>query len=171
MKTLNRIFLITACLLLTITVKAQEENNEQKRDRVEKNTKPFSLNYFSQAENSFYVLEANVAGNKIVIDSTATILVVPGKLPYPSGNFKVSVLDKQGKQITEYFMQDPLTARSCEGEKDHLSPLDKGRVSIALPKNNSIGTLVFTRDKERVGTVDIGDLIIRTQRDSSNGGQ
>ena len=165
MKTLNKLFLITACLLLTMTVKAQEENDEQKRDRVEKSTKPFNMNYFSLSENSFYVLEARVADNKIVIDSTATIKVVPGKLPYPSGNFKVSVLDKQGKQITEYLMQDPLIARSCEGENNNLGTLDVGRVYIALPKNNSIGTLVFTRDKEQVGTVDIGDLIVRTQRD------
>lgn len=165
MKTLNKLFFLTACLLLTMTVKAQEENDEQKRDRVEKSTKPFNMNYFSTTENSFYVLEANVVDNKIVIDSTATILVVPGKLPYPSGDFKITVLDKQGNQITEYFMQDPLIARSCEGENDHLSPIDKGRISIAIPKNNAIGTLVFTRNKERVGTVEIGDLIVRTQRD------
>jgi hypothetical protein len=172
MKTINKIFFITACLLLTITVKAQEENNEQKRDRVEKSTKPFNPNYFSIAENSFYVLEAMVINNKIVIDSTATIKVVPGKLPYPNGDFKVSILDKQGQRISEYVMQDPLIARSCEGENNNnITPLDKGRAFIALPKNNNIGTLVFSRGKERVGTVDIGDLIVRTQRNPTTGGQ
>ncbi|MCB0464655.1 MAG: hypothetical protein KDC78_03115 [Aequorivita sp.] len=171
MKTPNILFLISACLFFTFSVKAQEENDEQKRDRVEKNTKPFNMNYFSKAENSFYVLEANVANNKIVIDSTATILVVPGKLPYPSGNFKVSVLDNQGEKLTEYFIQDPLIARSCDGESNNLSPLETGRISIVLPKNNAIATLIFTRDKERVDTVDISDLIERTQRDPNNGGQ
>lgn len=171
MKTLNNLFFITACLLLTIAAQAQEENDEQKRERVEKNTKPFNPSYFSLSENSFYVLEAMVVDNKIVIDSTATISVVPGNLPYPNGDFKVSILDKQGKQISEYFMQDPLIARSCEGENNNITPLEKGRVFISLPKNNSIGTLIFTRGKERVGTVDIGDLIVRTQRDPTKGGQ
>lgn len=160
-----------ACLLFTIAAQAQEENDEQKRDRVEKSTKPFNPNYFSLPENSFYVLEAMVVDNKIVIDSTATISVVPGKMPYPNGNFKVTIMDKQGKQISEYFMQDPLIARSCEGEDNHNSLLKNGRVFISLPKNNSIGTLIFTRGKERVGTVDIGDLIVRTQREPTGGGQ
>ncbi|CAM3514965.1 hypothetical protein [Aequorivita lipolytica] len=171
MKTLNKVLFIVACLLLTITANAQEENDEQKRDRVEKSTKPFNPSYFSLSENSFYVLEAMVVDNKIVIDSSATIALVPGKMPYPSGNFKVSIMDKQGKQISEYFMQDPLIARSCEGENNNLTPLEKGRVYISLPKNNNIGTLIFSRGKERVGTVDVGDLIIRTQRDPNKGGQ
>jgi len=169
MKTLTKIFYILACLLFTIAANAQEENDEQKREQVEKNTKPFNPNYFSLSENSFYVLEAMVVDNKIVIDSTATISVVPGKMPYPNGNFKVSILDRQGAKISEYFMQDPLLARSCEGEDKNLTPLDKGRVYISLPKNNSIGSLIFTRGKERIGTVDIGDLIVRTQRDPTKG--
>lgn len=160
-----------ACLFLTIAAKAQEENNEQKRERVEKSTKPFNPSYFSLSENSFYVLEAMIVNNQIVIDSTATISVVPGKLPYPSGNFKVAVMDKQGKQITEYFMQDPLNIHSCEGENNHVGSLKNGRVFISLPKNNSIGKLIFSRDKERIGTVDIGDLIVKTQRDPTKGEQ
>ncbi|MCZ4319202.1 hypothetical protein O4H26_09380 [Aequorivita viscosa] len=171
MKTPYTIFFITACLLLSIAAQAQEENDEQKRALVEKNTTPFNLNYFSISENSFYVLEAMVVNNKIVIDSSATISVVPGKLPYPSGDFKVSILDKQGNQILEYFMQDPLIARSCEGEKNHTTPLEKGRAYISLPKNNTISTLVFTRDKEQIGTVDIGNLIVRTQNNPTKEGQ
>ena len=157
------------CLLFTIAAQAQEENDEQKRERVEKNTKPFNPNYFSLSENSFYVLEAVIVDNRIVIDSTARISLVPGKMPYPNGNFKVSIMDRQGKQISEYFMLDPLTARSCEGEDKHISPMGKGRVFISLPKNNNIGTLIFTRGKERIGTVDIGDLIVRVQRDPTRG--
>ncbi|MDN3725488.1 hypothetical protein QRD02_13950 [Aequorivita sp. SDUM287046] len=171
MRTLKNILLVMAISLVTMAAQAQEENDEQKRDRVEKNTKPFNPNYFSVAENSFYVLEAMVVDNKIVIDSTATITVVPGKLPYPNGDFKVSVLDKQGGRIMEYYMQDPLLARSCEGENDNLTPLKNGRVYISLPKNNNIGTLVFSRGKERVGTVDIGNLIVRTQRNPTGQGQ
>lgn len=171
MKTLNKIFLILACLSVTKSAIAQEETIEQKRDQVEKSTKAFNPNYFSIAENSFYVLEAMIIDNKIVIDSTATLSVVPGKMPYPNGNFKVTVVDKEGKRITEYLMQDPLLARSCEGENNNIDLLKNGRVYISLPKNNNIGTLVFSRGKERVGTVDISDLIIRTQRNPTTGGQ
>ncbi|MCZ4238189.1 hypothetical protein O4H25_15220, partial [Staphylococcus equorum] len=64
MKTPYTIFFITACLLLSIAAQAQEENDEQKRALVEKNTTPFNLNYFSISENSFYVLEAMVVNNK-----------------------------------------------------------------------------------------------------------
>jgi len=164
MKTLNKILFILACLLLTISAKAQQESDQQKRERVEKNTEPFNPNYFSIAENSFYVLEATIEDNKIVIDSTATIAVVPGKMPYPNGNFKVAILDRNGEKISEYLMQDPLIARSCEGENDNVTPVDKGRVYISLPKNTNIGTLIFSRGKERVGTVDIGNLIVRTRQ-------
>mgnify|MGYP003648831961 CR=1 FL=1 len=167
MKTYINIYIIMGLLFMATTVKAQEESDEQKRDRVEKTTKPFNLNYFTASENSFYVLEANIIENKIVIDSTARLTVAPGKLPYPSGNFKVSVLDKQGKQIVEYLMQDPLLARSCEGENNHIDRVEKARVFIALPKNNSIATLVFSRGKEELGKVDIENLIIRTQREGN----
>ncbi len=159
------------CLLFATRTIAQEENNDQKRDRVEKKTKAFNMSYFSPTENSFYVLEANVVDKKIVLDSTATITAVPGKLPYPNGDFTVLVLDRNGKRITEYLMQDPLIARSCEGENNNVTALEKGRVFISLPKNNEIGSLVFSRGKERVGTLEIGDLIIKTQRDPKTGRQ
>ena len=104
MKTYINIYMLIACLCIGTAAIAQEENDEQKRNQVEKNTKPFNMQYFTAPKNSFYVLEANIIENKIVIDSTARLTVAPGKLPYPSGNFMVSVLDKQGKQITEYLI-------------------------------------------------------------------
>lgn len=47
--------------------------------------------------------------------------------------------------------------------------IEEGRVFISLPKNDNAVKLVFRRDKEIVGDVEIGDLIKNIPREDPNG--
>lgn len=164
MKTLYKINILLCFLAINFATIAQE-NQEQKRVTVEKNTDTFRMNYFSIDKNSFYVLEINVLDKKIVVDTQTKITTVPGKLPYPSGNLKVTVIDKNGEVIHNRFMQNPLEARSCEEGKDHIRILDNGRIYIPLPKSSNISEIILTKDKETVSRIDISSLF----EDNENG--
>ena len=155
---IKQIFLILLCIGLSTNGWSQEDK-EVKRTQTEKNTKPFELNYFTSNENRFYVLEVAVINKAVVIDSTAIVREVPGKLPYPTGNFNVSVVNENNEVIADYQMPDPVLQRSCEDGKNNLAYLENGRILIALPKNNTIDRVILRRDKEEVSNLDIGALI------------
>ena len=158
MKTINKINILLFLVSITFFSNAQE-TNEQKRVNAEKHTAPFKIDYFSINKQSFYVLETQVINNKIVSDSLTKIIEVAGKLPYSSGNFKVSILDENGEILQTLSMADPLEIRSCEEGKNHIRQIGKGKIYIPLPKSSKITRLVFTKDKDTVGKIDIATLI------------
>lgn len=146
---------------MVLTPLHSQENEIKKRVETEKSTAPFSLTQFNKQVNSHYVLTTNVNNGQIVIDQTSSIKEVGGKLPYPSGNFSISVLDNQGKVLSDYVMPDPLIIRSCDEGDDHIKLLDKGVIFISLPKNEEISNIRFSRNKKRVGEIKIDSLMAR----------
>lgn len=160
MKTIFKISVSVLCLMIFLPIGAQEDNKE-KRETVEKNTAPFGVDYFDKSKNSFYVLSLNVQDGELVLDEEAVLNEVPGKLPYARGNFKVSMLDQDGRIIGEHHMPDPLLIRSCDKEGNNFKQLDKGLIQIPLVKSTEITQIVFTRGKERVATIDLSEMIKR----------
>lgn len=162
MKTIYKSLVITICLLTAFSGNAQtKENDLQKRQRVEKNTPAFSLDFFSSDKNTFYVLEVSVKDNEIVFDETAKIQEVAGKPSFSVGDMRVTLLDKQGKQITEYYIQDPLDIYSCDGEDDNVSSLKNGRIFINIPKRDNIGQIILSKDNRKYGTFNLEKMIKR----------
>ncbi len=164
MKTIKYIIFAVLCTTSVASGWSQDDK-ETKRVETEKNTKPFGLNYFTSAENRFYVLEVAVIDKQVVIDTTATIQEVPGKLPYPSGSFNVSVIGPNNEVIVDYNMLDPLLQRSCEEGNGNLGYMDNGRISISIPKIKDITRLILRRDKEEISNLDIADLIKEIPRE------
>ncbi|WP_416445243.1 hypothetical protein ACH3O9_05915 [Leeuwenhoekiella sp. A16] len=160
MKTLYRLITILILLLLGIVATAQEktETDDEVRARVEKNTSPYTPDYFSKNQNGIYVLELTVKEGQIVNDN-ATIKEVAGKMPYSTGDFNIRLLGGQQEVIANLKMQDPLLLRSCDEGETHLSNLKEGRIFIPLPKSNKITNLEFFRGKERIGGIDVASLI------------
>lgn len=162
MKTLYRLITILILLLLGIVATAQEktETDDEVRARVEKNTSPYTPDYFSKNQNGIYVLELTVKEGQIVKDN-ATIKEVAGKMPYSTGDFNIRLLGVGGQQevIANLKMQDPLLLRSCDEGETHLSYLKDGRIFIPLPKSNKITNLEFFRGKERIGGIEVANLI------------
>lgn len=156
--------LIISCLILvciSISIGYAQDTQSNDREKVEKNTSQFSLDYFSKKENSFYVLTAIVIENKIVIDEKTSVTEVPGKMPYEVGNFRVDVLDQQGERIAGYFMQDPMTVRTCEKESGQVTTIQKGTIQIPMPKSRNIAALNISRDKKRIQRLDVRKVMER----------
>lgn len=161
MKTFYRFITILFLLLLGIVAKAQEETEtpEEMRARVEKSTSPYSPSYFN---NSIYVLELQVKDGEIIKDN-AVIKEVSGKMPHPAGNFGVRVLGSNQEVVADYKMQDPLLLRSCDEGNTHRSYLENGTINIPIPKAGNIQSLIFSRGKERIGSIEITDLLRERQ--------
>lgn len=171
MKSLYQYFFFILCLALSIAGQAQEEtkdNSKQDRDRAEKNTAPFSLDYFNKPGNSHLVLTLQVKEGKLVADEQARVQKVQGKMPYPTGNLSVKILDKQGELIDQYQMQDPLIVRSCEDEKSETKSLQNGSIQLMLPSSANVATVVLERNKQRVQQVDVKAVMERYRRGSKN---
>jgi len=148
------------CLMAFLPNIAQEVQQE-KRQTAEKNTAPFAVDYFDKSKNSFYVLSLHVKDGKPILDEETVLDEVPGKLPYNRGNFKVSMLDQDGRIIGDYLMPDPLLIRSCEEEGNNLKVLEEGLIHIPLVKSSAISQIVFTREKESIATLDVSEMIKR----------
>jgi len=150
-----KIYVLTMLCVISISFGHAQTQQPNEIDKVEKNTAPFSLNYFSNKENGLYVLTVRVENTKILIDEKATIEEVPGKLPYNVGNFKVNVLDRQGELLSSFTMQDPMLVRSCEKETGEVSLMEKGQIQIPLPKSKNIAAIDIFRDEKRVQRLNI----------------
>lgn len=150
-----KFYVLAILCVISISFGYAQTQQSNEIDKVEKNTSPFSLNYFSNKESSLYVLTARVQDKKIVIDEKATIVEVPGKLPYNVGNFKVNVLDRQGELLSSFTMQDPMLVRSCEKETGEVSLMEKGQIQIPIPKAKNIAQIDIFRDEKRVQRLDI----------------
>jgi len=167
MKLLYKNIFLTICIVLSLSVQAQEkekDNSNQDRDRAEKSTAPFSLNYFNKPGNSYLVLTLQVKEGKLVADERTKVQEVKGKMPYPTGNLSVRVLDAQGELLDQYQMQDPLVVRSCEDEKSETKPVTNGTVQIMLPPSGNIATIELLRDKQTVQRISVKALIDEYRR-------
>lgn len=160
--------MITLFCFTFVTSGLAQDDKESKRAEAEKSTKPFGLNYFTSSENRLFILEVAVIDKAIVLDTTATIKEVPGKLPYPSGDFNVSVMGANNEVIADFKMPDPVVQRSCEEGKDNLGVLDNGRISITLPGNRAITRVILKRDNEEVSNLDVATLIREMPREDPN---
>lgn len=138
-----------------------QEDNKEKRATVEKNTAAFAVDYFDKNKHSFYVLSLQVKDGAPILDEEAVIDEVPGKLPYNRGNFKVSMLDQDGRIIGDYHMPDPLLIRSCDEEGNNLKVREEGLIHIPLLKSSAITQIVFTREKEPIASIDVSELFKR----------
>ena len=163
MRNLQKYILISLCLFTSIISFGQQTEQlteAQKRERVEKQTKPFKIDYFTKDTNVFYVLEASIDKGKIVINDNATIKEVSGKLPYATGDFEIEMINNQGEIIGRHFIENPLIIRSCDEKSSTVTTINKGTVFIPFIKSNLIATLVFKKNKERIGQVDISNVAI-----------
>lgn len=159
------------CTTLTISTSAQEQKNDsskQDRDRAEKNTAPFSMDYFNKPGNSYLVMTLQVDDGKLVVNENTRVQEVKGKMPYPSGNLNVKLIDQKGEVVNQYQMQDPLILRSCEDEKSELKPIQKGNVQIMLPRNGNVASIELSRGKETIQRVNVKDVIERYHRGSND---
>ncbi|MGB5237183.1 MAG: hypothetical protein WBM43_09285 [Flavobacteriaceae bacterium] len=161
MKAMKFIWVLVSILFIS-TISFSQDDKSQKRDETEKNTSPFSINHFSKDSNSYYVLKARVSAGKIVIDEEATIKEVGGKLPYPSGNFRVEILDLEGKALADFNMQDPLLVRSCDEGGNHITNIDTGTVYIPMPKSSDIANIRFSRDRETIQEIEVTEVLKRS---------
>jgi hypothetical protein len=161
MKAMKLIWVIVSLFFMTSLAYAQEDKS-QKREETEKNTSPFSVNHFNKESNSYYVLSANVIAGKIVIDEEATITEVGGKMPYPSGTFRVMILDLNGETLADYHMQDPLIVRSCDEGGNHITSVDKGSVYIPMPKSSNIARIRFSRDRKAIQEIEVAEVLKRS---------
>jgi len=159
MKTIEkyRISLAIFCCVAFIPANAQVDDNSNKEE-VEKNTDVFRLDYFSKDKNSFYMVKAMIKDGTIELDEDSEITEVPGKLPYPTGSFRINVLDSQGEVIAAYNIQDPLTVRSCDEDSSVVSPSSRGTVYLPLPKSSDIAKLEFMKEKKIIGILDLSEL-------------
>ncbi len=153
----TKILIICLCLLAGQHVTAQQKSQED-RKKAEKNTAPFSPDYFNIKKNSYYVLTTSFADNKLIIDDRTKIVEVGGKFPYQSGQLNVRVMNREGKVITSYFMQDPMVIRSCDNEKSEVTRLEKGTVQIPLPRSSDIAMVELVKNKKSLGRVDIREV-------------
>lgn len=161
MKATNFIGLLLTLCFATYACYSQEDKSK-KRKETEENTSPFSITHFSKDTNSYYVLSVQVVGGKIVLDEKATIKEVGGKLPYPSGNFRVLVLNSNNEALADYHMQDPLIVRSCDKGENHLMPIDTGSIYIPMPKSSDIAKIQFSRGRETIQEIEVAGLLKRT---------
>ena len=161
MKAMKFIWVLLSILFIT-TISFSQDDKSQKRDETEKNTSPFSINHFNKDSNSYYVLTAMISAGKIVIDQEASIKEVGGKLPYPSGNFRVQILDLEGKALADYHMQDPLLVRSCDVGGNHITSIDTGTVYIPMPKSSDITKIRFSRDRETLQEIEVAEVLKRS---------
>ncbi|WP_417590542.1 hypothetical protein [Owenweeksia hongkongensis] len=166
MKTLYKLNLMVLFVLICATAFAQETPDQQ-RDKVEKNTAPYSTDYFTRSGNSYYVMTLSVEKGKMVVDQNSKLEEVKGKFPYQRGNLNVQVMDTKGERLANFFMPDPLVVRSCEGEGSETTPIQKGSIQIPLPKASNIGKIELVRGKQTVDRVDVSAVVeefIKRQR-------
>jgi hypothetical protein len=166
MKNLRVSFSILCCILIGSNAQAQQDTAAD-RDRVEKNTAPFSIEYFSK-KNTFLVFTTSFDKSGLVIDEKSRIEEVNGKMPYPSGRLNIKVLNRRGELILDYFMQDPMQIRSCEEKESTVILIEKGIIQLPLPLSKDITTLVLTRDEKPFHKVDIQSVIEKYWREREN---
>ena len=154
---------IILAVLLALSTACNDKNQEIKKSIEDANTKidsqagifiPTSLQ--AAAGNIHYA--AGVAFD----DSNFTIIPGsytkrPGKFiaaPFKQFPFKIEFLDKNGKSLDKYSMEDPRILRSCEeDEGPHLIHLDHGTFTLLIPENREIGMVTFStteKDSKRV---------------------
>jgi hypothetical protein len=143
---------ILFCVLISTYANAQQDPTD--RDRVEKNTAPFSLDYFSK-KNTFLVFTTSFDKSGLVIDEKSRIEEVNGKMPYPSGRLNIKVLNRQGEQILDYFMQDPMQVRSCEEKESTVIQIERGIIQLPLPMSREIATIVLAREEKTISRLDV----------------
>ncbi len=144
---------ILFCVLISTYANAQQDPTAD-RDRVEKNTAPFSLDYFSK-KNTFLVFTTSFDKSGLVIDEKSRIEEVNGKMPYPSGRLNIKVLNRQGEQILDYFMQDPMQVRSCEEKESTVIQIERGIIQLPLPMSREIATIVLAREEKTISRLDV----------------
>jgi hypothetical protein len=157
---------ILCCILFASIAQAQQDSTAD-RERVEQNTAPFSIEYFSK-KNTFLVFTTSFDKNGLVIDEKSRIEEVNGKMPYPSGRLNVSVLDRRGEQIFNYFMQDPMQIRSCEEKESVVIMIEKGTIQLPLPSSKDIATVVLTRDEKPFHKLDIQSIVEQYWKEREN---
>lgn len=157
MRKLNINSCILFCFLIVTYAHAQQDPVAD-RDRAEKNTAPFSMDYFSK-KNTFLVFTTSFDKGGLVIDEKSSIEEVNGKIPYPSGRLNIKVLNRQGEQLLSYFMQDPMEVRSCEEKESRIIQIDKGIIQLPMPMSREIATIVLTREEKIIGRTDVQAVI------------
>lgn len=157
---------ILFCFLIATYVHAQQDPIAD-RDRVEKNTAPFSMDYFNK-KNTFLVFTTSFDKGGLVIDEKSSIEEVNGKMPYPSGRLNIKVLNRQGEQLLNYFMQDPMQVRSCEEKESRIIQIEKGIIQLPLPMSRDIATIVLAREEKIVGRVDVQAIIEKYWKEREN---
>ncbi|MDZ7604583.1 MAG: hypothetical protein U5K79_03125 [Cyclobacteriaceae bacterium] len=166
MKNLGIYLTILCCALFVSNAQSQQDSTAD-RDRVEKSTAPFSIDYFSK-KNAILVLTTSFDKNGLVIDEKSRIVEVNGKMPYPSGRLNIKVLNRGGEEIFNYFMQDPMQLRSCDEKESKVIFIEKGIIQLPLPLSKDIATLVLTRDEKPFHKVDIQRVVENYWKERGN---
>ena len=149
--------IIIFIVLIASYANAQQDTSADK-DRVEKNTAPFSMDYFSK-KNTFLVFTTSFDKSGLVIDEKSSIEEVNGKMPYPSGRLNIKVLNRRGEQILDYFMQDPMQVRSCDEKESRIIQIEKGIIQLPLPMSREIATIVLAREDKTISRLDVQAVI------------
>jgi hypothetical protein len=161
MKRTATILIILFVSALNITAQVnEEEKTVDKAERAVRNTDDFSMEYFQKKENQHFVMIAEVIEGK-VSRAMPEMELRPGNIQkrYTSGNFKVTWLDREGKELGSYRMEDPTTVRTWEDPE--IKKIDQRKFEIVLPKDPRIATVVISRDEEVINRWNISERVKR----------
>jgi hypothetical protein len=159
MKNLKTILMLVLIFALSLGTQAQGDDSKSDREKVEKSTAPFSMNYFNDESNRYFVMTLQVDKGKVLVNEKAKLVEVRGKFPYQTGNLNVQVLDQQGEKLSSYFMQDQLIVRACEEKEGVTDLLNNGTIQFILPNSNRISSLVLSKNQNEVQRLEVRNVV------------
>lgn len=123
---------------------------ERVRDSVEEHTGKHKFSPLITKDRHLAV-EYRIENGKIITDvDSSPVKIVFGKMPRMKsmGTFQVVLLDKQDSVLLSYYMTNPLYIRVESGPGRGVKRIQNGSFFVRLPKDQSIGKIVFIEEKE-----------------------
>lgn len=160
---MNKLIIIIVLLFSGATCSFAQDVKEEnkilnKAEQAAKNTKPFSMDYFKNKDNQHFVLVVKISDGRISRE-VPSLELRQGKIQkvYTSGSFKVAWLNREGKEMGSYNMEDPTTVRTWE--KPEIKKIKSGKVELKLPKDGSISTVIFSLEGKETNRWKIGEQV------------
>lgn len=161
-KMIIRIICLVSLSICIIGCTRQQNNRQMtsKRDQISKEIRPFQADYFKDATRRHVAVFFEVKEGKLE-SSTRPAEVRPGNMPYRSkvgGGVMIRYADESGKVLGQYFVENPIMARTCDFDYDgvgDVSPMEGAIVEILLPFQAQLTSLEVMDSKEHVIKLDM----------------